>query len=108
MPSMSPAEVGTGAGHRSPVDLQIAATRAQQLRALLALHAHQYYVLDAPQLPDAEYDRLFQELQSLEAAYPELLTADSPTQRVLGQVLEGFAPVDPHRNRHRRQWRRGI
>ncbi len=63
------------------------------LRARLHELAHAYYVLDAPLLPDAEYDRLFQDLQALEAQHPEWLTADSPTQRVLGQVLEGFAPV---------------
>ena len=50
-------------------------------------------MLDAPEVPDAEYDRLFGELQALEAAHPELLTPDSPTQRVLGQLLAGFAPV---------------
>jgi DNA ligase (NAD+) len=70
-----------------------ATERARELRALIAEHAHRYYVLDAPSIPDAEYDRLFQELQALEAAHPELLTADSPTQRVIGQVLDGFAPV---------------
>jgi DNA ligase (NAD+) len=93
MPSMSSAEVGISDRNASPADLQIAARRALELRALLAFHAHQYYVLDAPQLPDVEYDRLFQELQSLEQAYPELLTADSPTQRIIGKVLDGFAPV---------------
>ncbi len=67
--------------------------RAIALRALLHHHAHRYYVLDAPEIPDAEYDRLFQELQALEAAHPELRTADSPTQRVLGRVLDGLAPV---------------
>ncbi len=67
--------------------------RAAELRAQLQHHAHLYYVLDAPVLPDAEYDRLFQALQALEAAHPELLTADSPTQRVIGRVLDGFAPV---------------
>ena len=67
--------------------------RAAALRAALQHHAHLYYTLDAPVLPDAEYDRLFQELQALEAAHPELLTADSPTQRVIGQVLPGFASV---------------
>jgi DNA ligase (NAD+) len=69
------------------------AERAAELRELLHHHAHCYYVLDAPEIPDAEYDRLFQELQALESAYPELLTPDSPTQRVLGKVLEGFTPV---------------
>src|SRR5512140_3869673 len=67
--------------------------RVDALRELLHHHAHRYYVLDAPEIPDAEYDRLFQELQALEAAHPELLTPDSPTQRVLGRVLDGFAPV---------------
>ncbi len=70
-----------------------AVQRASALREQLNHHAHLYYVLDAPALPDAEYDRLFQELQALEAAHPELLTADSPTQRVIGRVLDGFQPV---------------
>ncbi len=69
------------------------ARRATELREQLRHHAQLYYVLDAPSLPDAEYDRLFQELQALEAAHPELLTADSPTQRVIGAVLPGFTPV---------------
>jgi DNA ligase (NAD+) len=69
------------------------AVRAAQLRETLHHHAHLYYTLDAPELPDAEYDRLFQELQALEAAHPELLTADSPTQRVIGRVLDGLQPV---------------
>ncbi len=67
--------------------------RAAQLRQQLHHHAHCYYVLDAPEIPDAEYDRLFAELQALEEAHPELLTPDSPTQRVLGRVLDGFASV---------------
>ena len=56
-------------------------------------HAHRYYVLDEPSIPDAEYDKLFQELQAIEAAHPELVTPDSPTQRVIGAVLDGFEPV---------------
>jgi DNA ligase (NAD+) len=71
----------------------IAANRIAQLRAELELHNHAYYVLDAPTIPDAEYDKLFRELQALEAQHPELLTPDSPTQRVGGKVLDGFAPV---------------
>jgi len=67
--------------------------RAAQLRAQLNHHAHAYYVLDAPEIPDAEYDKLFHELQAIEAAHPELLAADSPTQRVIGKVLDGLAPV---------------
>ncbi|MFN3860054.1 MAG: NAD-dependent DNA ligase LigA [Roseateles sp.] len=69
------------------------AQRAAQLRDLLNRHAYLYYVLDAPELPDAEYDKLFAELQALEAAHPALRTADSPTQRVIGAVLPGLAPV---------------
>lgn len=64
-----------------------------QLRHTLHQLAHQYYVLDAPTVPDAEYDRLFARLQALEARYPELITPDSPTQRVGGKALEQFAPV---------------
>jgi DNA ligase (NAD+) len=67
--------------------------QAAELRRQLHFHAHCYYVLDAPQVSDAEYDRLFQALQALEAAQPALRTADSPTQRVLGQVLDGFEAV---------------
>jgi DNA ligase (NAD+) len=67
--------------------------RAAELRTLLHHHAHRYYVLDAPEIPDAEYDRLFQELQAIEAEHPELRSVDSPTQRVMGAVLDGLAPV---------------
>ena len=69
------------------------AARAAALRAEIERHNHAYYVLDAPTIPDAEYDRLFRELQSLEEVHPELLTADSPTQRVGGKALAAFAPV---------------
>ncbi len=69
------------------------ALRAAWLRQQLHHHARLYYTLDAPEIPDAEYDRMFRELQALEAAHPELLTPDSPTQRVGGQVLDAFAPV---------------
>ena len=67
--------------------------RAIWLRAELHRHAHHYYVLDAPVVPDSEYDRMFQELQQLEADFPELATPDSPTQRVGGKPLEQFASV---------------
>ena len=73
--------------------MQTPAELAAFLRAQLHHHAHQYYVLDAPSIPDAEYDRLFQQLQDLEAQHPELLTPDSPTQRVGGQVLDAFVSV---------------
>ncbi len=67
--------------------------RAAQLHTLLHRYAHRYYVQDNPEVPDAEYDRLFQELQALESIHPTLLTTDSPTQRVGGVVLDGFAKV---------------
>jgi len=73
--------------------LASASKRADELHAILHEHAHKYYVLDEPSIPDADYDRLFQELQAIEAAHPELQRADSPTQRVIGQVLEGFDSV---------------
>jgi DNA ligase (NAD+) len=63
------------------------------LRAELQAHARRYYVFDAPTIPDSEYDKLFKALQDLEAAHPELVTADSPTQRVGGKPLEQFASV---------------
>lgn len=69
------------------------AEQASALRETLAQHAHRYYVLDQPVLPDVEYDRLFKALQAIEAAHPELSTADSPTQRVGGKALAQFAQV---------------
>jgi len=75
-----------------------AGARAAELRALIDRHAHRYHVLDAPEISDAEYDRLFRELVDLEAAHPELMTADSPTQRVGGAPLDSFTKV-----RHRTQ-----
>jgi len=70
-----------------------AAQHIAQLRAELERHNYAYYVLDTPSIPDAEYDKLFRELQALETQHPELLTPDSPTQRVGGKVLDGFTPV---------------
>jgi len=73
------------------------AARIAQLRAEIERHAYAYYVLDAPTIPDAEYDRLFRELQTLEAQHPELVTPDSPTRRVGDKALasrrEGFDAV---------------
>ena len=70
----------------------VAVARAAELRAELERHNHAYYVLDTPTIPDAEYDKLFRELQGLESEYPELLTSDSPTQRVGGTPLKEFPP----------------
>ena len=76
-----------------PASKTKAAERAAELRALLVHHAEWYYAHDAPEIPDAEYDKLFQELEAIEAAHPELLVPGSPTQRVIGSVLAGFTPV---------------
>jgi len=70
-----------------------AAARAAELRAQIAQHDYRYYVLDDPQVPDAEYDRLMQELRALEQAHPELVTPDSPTQRVAGTPSGAFGEV---------------
>ena len=67
--------------------------RALELRAEIEKHNHQYYVLDVPLISDAEYDRLFRELQDLETAYPELAAVDSPTQRVGAAPLPEFKSV---------------
>lgn len=69
------------------------AERAQELRELLATYSYQYHVLDAPSVSDAIYDGLMRELKSIEAAHPHLITPDSPTQRVGGEVLSGFQKV---------------
>ena len=68
--------------------------RAEELRQLIHYHDYRYYVLDDPEIPDAEYDRLLRELQALEAAHPELITPHSPTQRVGGHPLDAFATVE--------------
>ena len=68
---------------------------ANRLREEIRRHDHLYYVLDSPEISDAEYDSLFRKLQKLEEKYPELVTADSPTQRVGGQPLEKFGEL-PH------------
>ncbi len=67
--------------------------RVAELRALLERYGYEYYVLDAPSVPDAHYDELFRELQRLEAEHPELASADSPTQRIGAPALAGFATV---------------
>jgi len=67
--------------------------RVQSLHQMLHYHNHRYYVLDDPEIPDSEYDKLLRELQSIEEEYPEVLTADSPTQRVGAKPLDAFQQV---------------
>lgn len=86
--SREPEPVLTAEGERAR-----AAARAAELRHLLDHHAFRYYALDAPEISDAAFDKLLIELQQIEAAYPELVTPDSYTQRVGGYVSEQFTPV---------------
>src|SRR5690625_338319 len=65
----------------------------QRLRGELQRHNYRYYVLDDPEIPDADYDRMMQRLQELEKQHPQLITADSPTQRVGATPLSAFASV---------------
>jgi len=73
---------------------QEAKLRVEELRSQIAYHDYRYYVLDSPEISDAEYDALMQELRQLEAQHPELITPDSPTQRVGGQPVETFGIVE--------------
>src|SRR5437764_14254874 len=82
----------------SPNGMETPAARAEGFRAQPREASHRYYVLDAPTLSDAEYDRLFRELEQLEADHPDLITPDSPTRRVGAAPSEKFAKVI-----HRRQ-----
>src|SRR5437667_9937102 len=81
----------------SPQGMENPAARAEELRAQLRDASHRYYVLDAPTLSDAEYDRLFRELEQLEADHPDLITSDSPTRRVGAAPSEKFAKVTQRR-----------
>jgi DNA ligase (NAD+) len=72
---------------------ELASQKALQLRQILHRYAHAYYTLDAPEVPDAEYDRLFRQLQEIEQQHPSLASTDSPTQRVGGAVLPEFTSV---------------
>ncbi len=65
----------------------------EALKTELNYHGHRYYVLDAPEVPDAEYDRLFNELKALEETFPDMITSDSPTQRVGGAPISDFASI---------------
>lgn len=76
------------------MDLQIAEQKIKELRSLLTQYGYEYYVLDKPSVPDAEYDKLMQELLKLEGKFPELKTADSPSVRIGGAVLELFEKVE--------------
>ncbi|XKM12542.1 NAD-dependent DNA ligase LigA [Orbaceae bacterium ac157xtp] len=67
--------------------------QVEHLRTVIRHHEYQYYVLDAPEIPDAEYDKLYNELKSLEQQYPSLITPESPTQRVGGMALSGFKSI---------------
>src|ERR1017187_9839064 len=69
------------------------ATEVEELREDLRRHEHLYYVLDRPEITDAEYDALMRRLQELEGQHPELAAPDSPTQRVGGKPREGFTKV---------------
>ena len=70
-----------------------AEARMRELEALLEHHSRLYYELDTPEIEDAEYDKLFRELQDLEAAHPDLASPTSPTKRVGGRVAERFEKV---------------
>src|SRR5450432_3715188 len=74
-------------------ELASARARVEELRAQLEHHSYRYYVLDAPEITDGAFDELLRELRTLEERHPDLLTVDSPTQRVGGAAAARFAPV---------------
>lgn len=75
------------------MDKQQAQQQIKELRKLLNQYGHEYYVLDNPSVPDSEYDRKMQDLLKLEEEFPELVTADSPSQRIGGEPLDAFQKV---------------
>ncbi|MEG1203317.1 MAG: NAD-dependent DNA ligase LigA, partial [Comamonas sp.] len=77
----------------APDQRALAAIKIKALHTQLNRWAHEYYVQDAPSVPDGEYDRAYKELEALEKEHPDLVTPDSPTQRVIGAVLDGLTPV---------------
>ena len=79
------------------MDFQSAEKKVKDLQNLLNQYGYEYYVLDKPSVPDAEYDRLLRELIEVEEQFPELKTPDSPTQRVGGEILSMFEKVE-HRS----------
>ncbi len=91
MSTTDPKGMGPDGGGPAPGP---ARSRAVELRGLLSRAAHAYYVLDAPEMEDPVYDRLYRELLELEQAHPELIAPDSPTQRVGGTPAEGFTSVE--------------
>ena len=78
----------------SEMNLYQARQRVEDLRAQIRYHDYRYYVLDSPEIGDAEYDELMRELRELEAQFPQLITPDSPTQRVSGQPVEAFGVME--------------
>ena len=84
-------------------DLTKAQSRIAELREQINYHNYRYYVEDSPEISDAEYDLLMRELRELEAEHPELLTPDSPTQRIGAAPVEAFGVVDRNRRRRNQQ-----
>lgn len=75
-------------------DLEAAREHAESLRTAIRYHDHRYYILDQPEIGDSQYDALMRELRTLEERFPDLITPDSPTQRVAGEPVAGFAVVE--------------
>ena len=95
-----------GSGDKSDEQDESPSAAIRRLIELLNRWEHAYYVLDAPEVPDSEYDRVYQALQQLENSHPDLIQSDSPTQRVGGKPADGFEqvkhrvpmPIDGSRN----------
>jgi DNA ligase (NAD+) len=85
----------TGSAGKEMGGVTAAAREIEELRAEIRRHDYLYYAMDSPEITDAEYDALFRRLQALESEYPDLVTPDSPTQRVGGEPLEKFSEI-PH------------
>ncbi len=88
---------GPGTTTKTERELAAAKVRVEELREQVNFHMYRYHVLDDPEISDAEYDELIRELRALEERFPELVTPDSPTQRVGGPPADLFAPVE-HRS----------
>src|SRR5918996_3196787 len=83
---------------KQEADFAAARVRAEELRAQIEYHNYRYHVLDEPEMSDADYDKLVRQLTDIEERFPELITPDSPTQRVGATPSDLFAPVE-HRTR---------